>query len=341
MLNILSFLGDEWSVVLIVLILFFVSFGIFDFFRSRVSPSSNLLVVISGCDTGLGELLCERLSSLGFTVFAGCLTEVGKKRWKGSPRVEAFLLDVTDEKSVNSVGERVLKWLRSSPGRSLHSVVNNAGIGEGGLVDWMAMEKFRRTLEVNFFGAVALTKVLLPILLDASSAAAKAGLPPPRVVNVASVAGILAVPGLSAYCASKFALEAFSDSLRLELSPWRCPVALIEPSFLATPIIAGTKEKQESLWESLPAPTRNRWGVDYFRSAMRQSERTLASAESPALGLRALEDAVTHSSPSARYKAGTPGKTYLPLIAALPAYLSDPILLLAGAGGGVKPSGMA
>jgi len=320
-----------------LLLLLFASLNVFQkFWKSRVKPSPSLLIIISGCDSGLGELLAERLAGLGFTVFAGCLTEVGVVRWKGVPRVVAFQLDVCSDASVNAAETRVKTWLSEgnvlNP-RSIHCVVNNAGVGESGLVDWMPLSGFRRTMEVNFFGAVALTKALLPTLLDTAAKCRRERAPPPRIINVTSVAGLIAVPGLSAYCASKFALEAFSDSMRLELSPWCCPVCLIEPSFLATPIIEGTKERQLAAWKSLPSPTRRRWGDDYFNDALAQSEKTLASAESPHLGVDAMTDAVLHVSPNARYKAGTPGKTYLPFVAAMPAFLSDPIILWFGGRG--------
>jgi len=306
--------------------------------RSRVTPSRHLGVLITGCDSGLGQKLALKLADSGYVVFAGCLTPTGGAQLKGKVGILPFFLDVTEESSIAKTVEFVNAWVEAFPENHLHALVNNAGIGESGLVDWSSMSVFRRTFEVNFFGAVALTKGLLPHLMAASSHCAATGLPCPRVVNISSVAGLIGVPGLSAYCASKFSLEAFSDSLRLEMAPWKLGVALIEPSFLKTPIIAGSQEKQWDTWNAVPKATRELWGEKYFKDSLVQSKRTLAGAESPELGVQAMFDAVTHTAPSARYKAGFPARTYLPILAALPAYLSDPILL--GNIGRVVPAGM-
>ena len=235
----------------------------------------HLAIVISGCDSGFGEALALRCAAAGFTVFAGCLTPQGVRRYKGvGEHLHAFPLDVTSERSVSeAVDDVVAPWLaskrtRGPTPRALHALVNNAGIGTSGLVAWHALEGFRRTMEVNFLGHVAMTKAHLPLLMRAAAAAAAAGAPPPRIVNVTSIAGLLAAPGLAAYSASKFALEAFSDALRREMAPWRLPVAIIEPSFLATPILAGVREKSQALWDSLPPATRAAWGLPYLQAVL-------------------------------------------------------------------------
>jgi NAD(P)-dependent dehydrogenase (short-subunit alcohol dehydrogenase family) len=310
--------------------------------RARIAaPSRQQAVVISGCDSGFGEGAALRLRDAGFTVFAGCLTPAGVARWRGQAHVEAFELDVTSERSVaEALADVVAPWLRQrgQKGRALFALVNNAGIGTSGLADWCSTETYRRTMDVNFHGHVAMTKAFLPELMAAAAAAAAAGAPRPRVVSVTSVAGILAAPGLSAYCASKYALEAFSDALRREKAPWRLGVAIIEPSFLATPILHNVKEKSTALWESLPALTQKNWGRDYFAATLAQGQRITAGAESPTLGIDAICDAVCEVEPAARYRAGTAGKTYLPLIAALPAAAADALIRLSAPA--IVPDGM-
>ena len=307
--------------------------------RARLRPQRSQCVVISGCDSGFGEGLTLRLSDAGFTVLAGCLTPAGLKRWKGVEHVLAFKLDVTSERSVAEAADVADAWLKKrGEGRTLHALVNNAGVGASGLVDWAPLEGFRRTMEVNFLGHVAMTKAFLPLLMAASSAAAAARAPPPRIINVTSIAGLLAAPGLAAYSASKFALEAFSDALRREMAPWRLPVAIIEPSFLATPILHSVKEKSQALWDSLPPATQRAWGEDYFAAVLQRGDKITRGAEDPALGVDALASAVCHVHPAARYRAGTAGTTYLPLIAWMPACMSDP--LIARSAPAVVPAGM-
>ena len=139
--------------------------------RARAAPSANLGVFISGCDTGFGNLLAGELSGQGYHVFAGCLTAAGVDSWKGAKGVDAFLLDLRSGASVAAAGARVRAWVAAGgareevPLRALHALVNNAGIGSSGVVDWTTMQAFRDTMEVNFFGHVAVTKELLPQLL--------------------------------------------------------------------------------------------------------------------------------------------------------------------------------
>jgi hypothetical protein len=156
---------------------------------------------------------------------------------------------------------------------------------------------------------------------------------------VASIAGILAAPGLSAYSASKYALEAFSDSLRREVSaPWRLRVCLIEPSFLQTPILAGVEEKAAAQWAALSPPTRARWGETYFHGTLRHSKGIVRRAEPPSLAVAELLAAVRDFEPAERYRAGTAGKYLLPIIAALPAWAAD--ALVAGYGVSARPAGL-
>ena len=128
--------------------------------------------------------------------------------------MKPFLLDITSAASVANVGTMLADWVatgsaKTGPKNVLHALVNNAGIGEGGLVDWVDLDIFRKIIEVNFLGHVAMTKILLPQLMRAAKLAAHQLQAAPRIVFVTSVAGMLAPPGFSAYCASKYALEAF------------------------------------------------------------------------------------------------------------------------------------
>ncbi len=306
----------------------------------KLPASSSQAIVISGCDSGLGLSVATALHEMGFSVFAGCLTAAGVKHLKAlGEHMHAFHLDITKERDVQEVAHDLVgPWLgKRGKHRTLHALINCAGIGSSGLVDWQSMETFRRTLDVNFIGHVAMTKAFLPLLKAAAAAAAAAGAPPPRVVNITSMAGILAAPGLSSYCASKYALEAFSDALRREMQPWRLAVAIIEPSFLATPILHGVKERSQALWDSLSPDTQASWGREYFEASLRSSARIVESAEPPSLGVAAIVQAVVDWQPSARYRAGTPATTYLPLLAALPAWASDPII--AGSSPRAVPAG--
>lgn len=298
--------------------------------RRRVAAARTRCVVISGCDSGFGAELSAKLAADGYTVFAGCLTKDGVARYAATPGVEAVSLDVTKEESVSALVRRVTAWLDADASRTLHAVVNNAGIGLSSVVDWMPLESYKKTMDVNFFGHVSVTKSFLPRLYEAGVAARRSGAAPPRVVNITSIAGILGAPGLSAYCASKFALEAFSDALRRESAVFGLRVAIIEPSFLKTPILDDAETRVRATFDALPTETRARWGDTYAASSAKYAARIKIRAESASLGTAAIHAAVVDFSPRARYRAGTAGVYLLPYIAALPAWLADALITAAG-----------
>ena len=298
--------------------------------RRRVASSRSKCVVVSGCDSGFGADVSAKLAAEGFTVFAGCLTKEGIARCSATAGIVAIELDVTNEQAVNALVRRVSEWLDADTSRALHAVVNNAGIGLSSVVDWMPLESYKKTMDVNFFGHVCVTKAFLPRLYSAGVTARRSGTAPPRVVNITSIAGILGAPGLSAYCASKYALEAFSDALRRESSVFGLSVAIIEPSFLKTPILDDAEKRVRETFDALPADTRARWGEPYAASSAKYAARIKAKAESSSLGTAAIFAAVADFSPRARYRAGTEGVYLLPYIAALPAFVADAILAAAG-----------
>src|SRR5207253_8732343 len=106
----------------------------------------------------------------------------------------------------------------------LHGLVNNAGVAVAGALEFLPLDELRRQLEVNLVGQLAVTQAFLPGLRPARG----------RLVFVGSIAGRSALPFLGAYAASKHALEAVADSLRLELAPWGMRVAIVEPGTIAT-----------------------------------------------------------------------------------------------------------
>jgi len=182
--------------------------------------------LISGASTGIGRATAVRLARSGWTVLAGVrdqqageslLAEAG-----AGGGVTSVTLDVTDAAQIAAVAERVAEV---APG-GLDALVNNAGIGVGGPLELVALDEWRRQFEVNVFGHVAMTQAALPALRRAGG----------RVLLVSSVGGRVTTPFLAPYCASKYAVEAIGDALRVELRSSGIQVALIEPGSIATPI---------------------------------------------------------------------------------------------------------
>ena len=142
----------------------------------------------------------------------------------------------------------------------LWAVVNNAGIGYPGPIEWVTVKEMKRTVDVNLWGTVLVTKTFLPLLKRTKG----------RIVNVASTSGRVATPGAAAYCISKFGVEAFSDALRNEMKHFGVTVHIIEPGAFKTNITGDQKNWQclERLWENLDTDTRESYGKEYYEKGM-------------------------------------------------------------------------
>jgi NAD(P)-dependent dehydrogenase (short-subunit alcohol dehydrogenase family) len=177
-------------------------------------------VVVTGASTGIGAAIAGRLAREGFQVFGTVRRDRDREavRLLGATPV---LLDVTQGSTIAAARDEVAGRLGSAP---LLAVVNNAGAGP---LEHVALADVRHVLEVNVVGVVAVTQAFLPDLRRSGGG---------RVVNIGSVSGTIAPPFGGPYAASKFALEAISDSLRRELLPFGILVVLIQPGSIVTPI---------------------------------------------------------------------------------------------------------
>jgi NAD(P)-dependent dehydrogenase (short-subunit alcohol dehydrogenase family) len=171
------------------------------------------LALVTGASTGIGRACAIHLAGLGFHVLAGVRDPAD-----APDGLDPLRLDVTSESDVAAAAERV--------GAELGVLVNNAGIAINGPVEVVPLDQWRRIVEVNLLGQVAVTRALLPAILRARG----------RVVNMSSIGGRVANPLFGPYSATKFALEAVSDALRREVAAHGVRVVSIEPGGIATPI---------------------------------------------------------------------------------------------------------
>jgi NAD(P)-dependent dehydrogenase (short-subunit alcohol dehydrogenase family) len=183
------------------------------------------VVLITGASTGIGRACALHMDRLGWRVFAGVRAEAdaASLREEGSERLTPVHLDVTDPPSV---GEARRVVLQATAGDGLAGLVNNAGIPYGGPLEFLDLDEIRAAFEVNYFGVIAVTQAFIPLLRLRRGS----------IVNISSISGRVATPFLSPYSTSKFALEALSDALRVELHPWGIQVAVVEPGAINTPI---------------------------------------------------------------------------------------------------------
>ncbi|MEX0791398.1 MAG: SDR family NAD(P)-dependent oxidoreductase, partial [Actinomycetota bacterium] len=165
-------------------------------------------VVITGASTGIGRATAPRLAAIGFRVFAGVRKQADADSLKQeAPAVTPLILDVTDEHSIAEAATAVKAAVGAN---GLAGLVNNAGITVPGPLEFLPAEDLRRQFEVNVIGPIAVTQAFMPLLRAGKG----------RIVNVGSIGGRVSTPFLGAYSASKFAIEAISDALRVELRPW-------------------------------------------------------------------------------------------------------------------------
>ncbi|XP_054859440.1 retinol dehydrogenase 16-like [Eublepharis macularius] len=289
-------------------------------FRGKqiLSNLTDKYVFITGCDSGFGNLLARQLDCRGLHVLAACFTPQGAEKLKEhtSERVQTIILDVCSTESV----ARATEWVKSQVGdKGLWGLVNNAGISiPTASNDWLTKEHFRKIMDVNFLGVVDVTLHMMPLLRKARG----------RVVNVASVMGRLSFFG-GGYCPSKYAVEAFSDSLRRENFSFGVKVCIIEPGYFKTTVTNEdiVSENFKGLWEQLPDETKEVYGEPFLQAILKSVSVMHSRCNS---NLRLVTDAMEHGliavHPCTRYSAGWDAKLfYLPL-SYMPSWLADMVL---------------
>jgi len=263
-------------------------------------------VLITGASTGIGRASTLRLAASGWTVLAGVRrSEDGDALvLAGGERVVPIALDVTDTAQIAAAAERV-----GAQGR-LDALVNNAGIGFGGPLELIPIDALRNQLEVNVLGPVALTQALLPALRRARG----------RIVFVSSVGGRVAMAFTAPYAASKHAIEAIGDALRVELRSSNVQVTLLEPGSVATPI--WDKGRAQGAGLSVPAELTEQYG--HVPAAMNKVLHDIERRGLPPEQVAAtIERALTARRMKARYLIGRDAKAMLLAKRLLPDHVFD------------------
>jgi NAD(P)-dependent dehydrogenase (short-subunit alcohol dehydrogenase family) len=187
------------------------------------------LALITGASTGIGRATALRLAGSGWTILAGVRDPAAGERLASEApgaRIVPLALEVTDPGQIAAAAEAVAAQVSGSKPGGLDALVNNAGIGLGGPLEVISDADLRRQFDVNVFGQMAVTRALLPALRLAGG----------RIVFISSIGGRVAMAFSAPYAASKHAIEAFGDALRVELHSSGIQVGLIEPGSVATPI---------------------------------------------------------------------------------------------------------
>ena len=223
--------------------------------------------LVTGASSGIGQACAARLAQKGWRVLAGV-----RREGTAPEGTEEVILDVTDPPNL------VLD--------ELDGLVNNAGIAVAGPLEFLSADQLREQLEVNVVGQLRVTQLALPALRRSRG----------RIVNIGSISGRSALPTLGAYAMSKFALEAMTDAMRVELQPWGIHVSIVEPGAIQTPI--WTRERPDPPAEAMELYGRR---IEAFRALAIKRGAAGAPAEAVA---KIVEDALTAERPKARYLVG-------------------------------------
>lgn len=270
-------------------------------------------VLISGASSGIGRATALRLAGSGWTVLAGVRDlAVGEALAveAGSERIVPLALDITDPAQVTAAAEFIQERTGTA---GLDALVNNAGAALGGPLKMLPMQELRDQFEVNFFGHIAVTQALIPALRRAGG----------RLLLVSSIGGLITTPYMAPYCASKYALEAVGDSLRVELGRSHIQVALIEPGSIATPIW----DKGNELIDGVAVPPELKQYYGHIPAAMAKTLQSTAKRGIPPERVaQTIEGALGAKRMRARYLVGIDAHGMAWLKRLLPDHVLDRVL---------------
>jgi NAD(P)-dependent dehydrogenase (short-subunit alcohol dehydrogenase family) len=249
-------------------------------------------ILITGASTGIGQACALHLHARGHHVFAGVRKAADGERLQAqaSERLEWLILDVTDADQIAEAAA----WVSTAVGESgLAGLVNNAGIAVGGPLEYLPPDDLRRQLEVNVIGLHAVTAAFLPLVRRGRG----------RIVHLGSISGRLASPLIGAYSASKHAVEALTDVLRLELAPEGIHVAVVEPGQVRTPIWEKGLSTFGTFASGLPPEGVARYG-GRLKVLQRILERAPLHSSPPEAVARVVSHALEAARPRTRYVVG-------------------------------------
>jgi NAD(P)-dependent dehydrogenase (short-subunit alcohol dehydrogenase family) len=273
-------------------------------------------MLITGASRGIGRATALTLARDGHEVLAGVRDDGAGERLaeESGGRVRPVRLDVTDQASIRAAAEAV--------GDRLDVLVNNAGIAVGGVLEALDVDELRRQLDVNVVGQVAVTQAMLPALRATRG----------RVVFISSVSGRVSTPLMTPYTASKFAIEAIADGLRVELRPWNIDVVLVEPGSIDTDIWRGADDQFTATIGSMSDEHRRLYAglLEGSRKLIRSAAKRAAPVEKV---VKVVEQAATTERPRTRYVVGADARGQILMRGLLPDRAFDALLSrMTGAG---------
>jgi len=269
--------------------------------------ATDQFVVVTGASSGIGEATALHLDALGFSVFAGVRRKADAEALaaRASNRLTPIRLDVADADSIAAAA----KVVENATGGHLHALVNNAGLSVNGPLELLPVRQIERLMGVNVVGLMAVTRALLPLLRRSRG----------RIINIGSGHGLLAVPDKSAYAASKFAVRAISDALRVELMPFGVAVSHLAVGKVETAVLGKILTEREAMVRDADPEV-----VELYRPLWDFFDREVKDLPGipPVEVGKVVARALTTARPKPHYLVG-PGARKMRILARLPVGLRD------------------
>lgn len=264
-------------------------------FKRRFLPfidPKKKAVVITGCDTGLGNSIARHLYSRGFSVYACCFDperesskELSRLKDDGenSGEIVVLKMDVTNDTQINQAVQLIQESTHANC-EQVFCLINNAGMIMGGEFEWGSWEEIDRLFAVNVFGVMKVTRTMLPLMRQSVLSS--------RVINISSIASRFVTPGFVPYGVSKAAVSAFSAGLRRELIKWNIKVIDVQPDIYKTPLVDRLMDSLGRTWMRTNCQVRSSFSSEYYGLFKNYVRNNLKSArETP----QEITEAVTHA----------------------------------------------
>ena len=279
--------------------------------KSPLGAAEPRTILITGCSSGIGYHCAHELQKRGWRVFAACRQQIDCDRLEREG-LQTVRLDYTDEDSIAAAVDFVL----AETGGRLDALFNNGAYAHPGAVEDLSTKHLRTLLETNFIGWYDLTRRILPAMRRHGSG---------RIVNCSSVLGFVAVRFTSAYSASKFAVEGWSDALRLELRGTGISVSLLQPGPIRSRMLENARMRFMDTIDVRNSPFRTDYGRELSR--LSGSSKRSAFKLGPEAMLAPLIHALESPAPRARYRVTIPTLIGAWLKRILPTPMMDRVLL--------------
>lgn len=272
-------------------------------------------IFITGTNSGIGLATARHFDQAGWRVIAGVLASDDTVQLQASLSDNAYILpiDITKTSDIHSTRDKITEIVGAD---GLDGLVNNAGIAITGPIETLPMAAIRQQFDVNFFGHIEVTQAVIPLIRQATG----------RIINIASILGRISLPFSAPYCASKYAMEAYSDALRMELMADGIEVVIIEPTIIGTDIWQKQRDWQDEIMSELPPAQREHYEKRLAILRKTTDEQAGISVSADIIA-SAIDVAMTHPSPKARYTIGPDASAFLFLAKFMPSRWRDQILM--------------